>query len=285
MAVRRQRTAEGGPPVMRAGVSVAGLLAALGLAACGGPSSTSSTTTMGAPPTSTGSPTSAPASSPTPLTGDAGDPQLLPLPTDTPYAQAPAAIKAEWQSYFARGIISTVPNSTVPYQRPTTPRVQNATRGAVDDATAQRWGDALMRQTAWATWAIDHNQLQLLYETSSRNAYPGIALPAGASGFQIVGNQYALTLRLARVPAATQQILRVSDSYAFIATASAGSINAVFPDGHTQPLPGQTTANGTTYFITGALATKPLLGDVWFGTSSAACDSGEPPPIQTMCNT
>ena len=283
--MRRQRTAEGGAAVTRARFSVAALLAALGVAACGGPSSTSATTATGTPPTSTSLPTSAPASSPTPVSGDAGDPQLLPLPADTPYDQAPPAIQAEWQSYFARGIVTTVPNSTVPYQRPTTPKVQNATGGAVDDATAQRWGDALMRQTAWATWAIDHNQLQLLYETSSRNAYPGLALPAGANGFQIQGAQFPSAMKIVKVPVGAQNILSVQDRYAFVVTLSnASSISATFPDGHSQVLSNQSYPAGTVAFITGSRVTKPLLGDLWYGTWSGACDSGEPPSVQRLCN-
>ena len=286
MAMRRQRTTEGGPPVTRARFFAAALLAVLALAACGGPSSSTSTTTAtDSSPTSTGSSTSPPEYSPTPVTGDAGDPRLLPLPADTPYAQAPPAIQAEWQSYFARGIVTTVPNSTVPYQRPTTPRVQNATGGAVDDATAQRWGDALMRQTAWATWASDHNQLQLLYETSSRNAYPGLALPAGATGFQIIGTQYASGLTLVKVPSNTEAFLHITDQYAFIVTQQgSGGISAVFPDGHTQALPNQSFAVGDVSYLTGSLTMKPLLGDVWYGTSSDACNASEPAAIQQLCS-
>jgi hypothetical protein len=280
------RTARRRLPEARLSLAVA-IVAAIGaLIACGGPSSstTAATSTL-MPSGSTGSGTSTPASATaTPVTGGPGDPQLLPLSTDTAFQQAPPAIQAEWQSYFAQGIITVVPNSTVPYQRPATPQVQNATGGVVDAATAQRWADAVMRQTSWATWAINHNQLQLLYETSSRQAYAGISLPAGANGFQVSGSEFPATMKLVKVPQAAQQLLQIKDQFAFLVTFSASaSISSVFPDGHTQPLPDQTLKPGQSYFLVGSLTSKPLLGEVWFGTAAGICDSGEPASVQAMC--
>src|SRR6202049_5302797 len=99
-----------------------------------------------------------PTSGTTPIvTADPGDPTLLPVPTDVPFLEAPIAIQNEWRTYYATGAITVVPNSTVPSTRPATPQVVDATSGAVSSTTAQRWGDALLRENAWENWEIRAN--------------------------------------------------------------------------------------------------------------------------------
>ena len=85
------------------------------------------------------------------VTADPGDPTLLPVPADVAFLQAPIAIQNEWRTYYATGAITVVPNSTVPFTRPATPPVVDATNGAVSSTTAQQWGDALMRETLGRT--------------------------------------------------------------------------------------------------------------------------------------
>ena len=92
------------------------------------------------------------------MTADPGDPTLLPVPADVAFLQAPIAVQNEWRTYYATGAITVVPNSTVPFTRPATPPVVDATNRAVSSTTAQQWGDALMRENAWENWAITANQ-------------------------------------------------------------------------------------------------------------------------------
>ena len=118
------------------------------------------------------------------VTTDPGDPTLLPVPADVAFLQAPIAIQNEWRTYYATGAITVVPNSTVPFTRPATPRVVDATNGAVSSTTAQQWGDALMRENAWENWAITADQTGLFDNgvISSSQVEGGLVLPAGATG-------------------------------------------------------------------------------------------------------
>src|ERR1019366_2356498 len=120
------------------------------------------------------------------VTADPGDPTLLPVPADVAFLQAPIAIQNEWRTYYATGSITVVPNSTVPFTRPATPRVVDATNGVVSSTKAQLWGDAVMRETAWENWAITADQTGLFDDgvISSSEAEPGLVLPQGATAFR-----------------------------------------------------------------------------------------------------
>ena len=261
-----------------AGAAVAGLLAIV-VGGCG-PSPPASTPT--ARPT-----TSGPVTSATPITvTDPGDPTLLPVPTDVPFAQAPAPIQNEWRQYYATGAITVVPNTTVPYARPSTPQVVNATNGAIDGATAQRWGDALMRENAWENWAITANQISLFDNAviSASQAEPGLVLPQGATSFRIVGPRWPSSLRLVTVSSSTQTFLHGTDSYAYLLTFSQPwSVDAVFPSGATQPLADQQVAAGARFVVVGQRKQLTDFGELWYGSASFACDSSEPAPVLTLC--
>jgi len=228
-----------------------------------------------------------PGSSATPFTSkDPGDPTLLPAPADVPFAQAPSAVQNEWRQYYATGAITVVPNSTVPYMRPTTPQVANATNGAVDNATAQRWGDALVRENAWENWAITANQVGLFDNSviSSSQAEPGLVLPQGATGFRIVGERWPMSLRLVPVPSSSQTFLHDSDEYAYIlAFKRAWSVESLFPNGTTQPIADQMVSAGARFVVIGRLKQLQDFGELWYASASFACDSSEPQPVLSLC--
>lgn len=261
-----------------AGAAVAGLLALM-VGGCG-PSPSRPTPTA----RSTGS---GPVASATPITTtDPGDPTLLAVPMDIPFAQAPAPIQNEWRQYFATGAITVVPNTTVPYARPATPQVTNATNGAIDGATGQRWGDALMRENAWENWAITANQISLFDNSvvSSSQAEPGLVLPQGATGFRIVGPRWPTSLRLVPVSSSTKTFLHDTDSYAYLLTFSqAWAVDAVFPSGATQPVADQQVAPGARFVVVGQLKQLNDFGELWYGSASFACDNSEPGPVLTLC--
>ena len=181
-----------------AAVPVALLLLIALMTACGSSQSGSSASAHLETPTSQ--------TSATPIvTADPGDPTLLPVPADVAFLQAPIAVQNEWRTYYATGAITVVPNSTVPYTRPATPAVVDATNGAVSSTTAQLWGDAVMRENAWENWAITADQTGLFDNgvISAPEAEPGLVLPQGATSFRIVGQRWPASLRLyicARVP-------------------------------------------------------------------------------------
>lgn len=261
-----------------AGTAVAGLLV-LVAGGCG-PSPSGSTPT--ARPT-----TSRPVASATPITtADPGDPTLLPVPMDVPFPQAPPPVQNEWRQYYATGAITVVPNTTVPFARPSTPQVVNATNGAIDSATSQRWGDALMRENAWENWAITANQVGLLDNSviSSAQIEAGLVLPQGATGFRIVGQRFPSSLRLVPLSASSQVFLHGSDGFAFILTFSQGwAVNAVFPNGTTQPIANQSAPAGATVFVAGKLMQLPDFGELWYGSAAFICDSNEPQPVLAIC--
>lgn len=264
---------------IRLAATAVGTLLACAVAACGSPSTTSS----GKP-----TPSATVSASPTSVTStDPGDPTLLPVPQDIPFTQAPPDIQSEWRQYYATGAITVVPNSTVPYKRPPTPQVVNDTAGAVDQVTAQRWADAAMRETAWENWAISVDQVSLLDSgvISAPAVTAGVVLPTGASGFVITGSRWPSSLRLVPVHPDTQSFLKVSDSYALIATFATGwSVLAKYPDGHTQPVGGQSASPGATDAVTGTMRTVSNFGELWFGSQGFACDSNEPGQIVALCN-
>ena len=172
------------------------------------------------------------------VTADPGDPTLLPVPADVAFLQAPIAIQNEWRTYYATGAITVVPNSTVPFTRPATPPVVDATNGAVSSTTAQQWGDALMRENAWENWAITADQTGLFDNGVDQRlaAEPGWCCLRVLRRFRIVGQRWPASLRLVSVSASAQGFLQDTDGYAFILEFSqAWSVDAVFANGTTQP--------------------------------------------------
>jgi hypothetical protein len=216
------------------------------------------------------------------VTGDTGDPHLIPVPTDVPIASASDALVNEWTPYVDQ--LTVIPNTTVPYQRPPTPPVTNATAGAVDDATARRWADALMREAAWENWAISNSQLVFLDNGAlSDRQVAGVALPAGATGLRISGSRWPSSLRLVRVSQAVKDFLKVSDDYALLVTFKDGfSVSAVFPGGRSEALSDNVVPPGATAFVVGHLLSKPDLGELWYGSASYGC-ANEPPALTALC--
>lgn len=220
------------------------------------------------------------------VTADPGDPTLLPVPTDVAFLQAPIAIQNEWRTYYATGVITVVPNSTVPFTRPATPQVVEVAGDAVSSAMGQQWGDALMRETAWENWAITANQVGLFDNgiVSASQAEPGLVLPQGASGFRIVGPRWPSSLRLVPLSSASQKFLGTTDGYAFVFTFNQGwSVQAVFPNGTTQAITDQGAAAGTSVFVAGKLTTVADLGQLWYGSASFVCNANEPTAVLTIC--
>ena len=220
------------------------------------------------------------------VTADPGDPTLLPVLADVAFMQAPMAVQNEWRTYYATGAITVVPNSTVPFTRPATPPVVDATEGAVSSTTAQQWGDALMRENAWENWAITADQTGLFDNgvISSSQVEGGLVLPAGATGFQIVGERFPSSLRLVAVPSSSQSFLHDTDSFAFILTFGQGwSVDAVFPSATAQPIADQNAAVGTKVFVIGKLTSLTDFGELWYGSAAFVCDSSEPQPVLAIC--
>lgn len=263
----------------RATGMAAAVLVVVVMAGCGSSPSVSTPTTRPATPT--------PRASTSPITTtDPDDPTLLPVLADVPFLQAPQPIQNEWRQYYATGAITVVPNSTVPFQRPTTRHVADATNGAVDSTTAQQWGNALMRENAWENWAIIANQVGLFDNgvISSPQAEPGLVLPQGATSFRIVGQRWPASLRLVAVSPSVQGFLHDTDGYAFILEFSrAWSVDAVFANGTTQPLADQSVGAGDRFVVIGKLEQPANFGEVWYANASFACDSSEPQPLLGLC--
>lgn len=220
------------------------------------------------------------------VTADPGDPTLLPVPADVAFLQAPIAIQNEWRTYYATGAITVVPNSTVPSRRPATPSVVDATNRAVSSTTAQQWGDALMRETAWENWAITANQVGLFDNgiVSASQAEPGLVLPQGATGFRMVGPRWPSSLRLIPLSSASQTFLGTTDGYALVFSFNEGwSVQAVFPNGTTQAITDQSAAAGTSVFVAGKLTTVANFGQLWYGSASFVCNASEPAAVLTIC--
>ena len=98
----------------------------------------------------------------------------------------------------------------MPFTRPATPHVVDATNAAMSSTTAQQWGDALMRENAWENWAITADQTGLFDNgvISAPAAEPGLVLPQGATSFRIVGQRGPTSLRLVSVSASAQRFLQ-----------------------------------------------------------------------------
>lgn len=225
--------------------------------------------------------------SPTPIvTADPGDPTLFPAPADVAFLQAPIAVQNEWRSYYATGAITVVPNSTVPFRRPATPQVVDATSGAVTSTTAQQWGDALMRENAWENWAITADQTGIFDNgvISAPAAEPGLVLPQGATAFRIVGQRWPASLRLVSVSSSAQGFLQGTDGYAFIlAFSHAWSVDVLFANGTTRPLADQSVSASDRFVVIGKLDQPANFGEVWYASASFACDSSEPQPVLALC--
>ena len=220
------------------------------------------------------------------VTADPGDPTLLPVPADVAFLQAPIAIQNEWRTYYATGAITVVPNSTVPFTRPATPQVVDATSGAVSSTTAKLWGDALMRENAWENWAIAADQTGLFDNgvISSSEAEPGLVLPQGATAFRIVGQRWPASLRLVSVSTSAQGFLHDTDGYALVLEFSrAWSVDAAFANGTTQPLTDQSVSAGQRFVVIGKLEQPANFGEVWYASASFACDSSEPQTVLALC--
>ena len=220
------------------------------------------------------------------VTADPGDPRLLPVPTDLAFLQAPIGVQNEWRTYYATGAITVVPNNTVPFTRPATPPVVDATNRTVSSTTAQLWGDALMRETAWENWAITANQVGLFDNgiVSASQTEPGLVLPQGATDFRIVGPRWPSSLRLVSLSYASPTFLGTTDGYAFVFTFNQGwSVQAVFPNGTTQAIANQSAAAGASVFVAGKLTTVPDFGQLWYASASFVCNANEPALVLTIC--
>ena len=257
----------------------AAVLVVVVMAGCGSSPSAATPTARPATPT--------PEASTTPvISADPSDPTLLAVPADIPFLHAQVPVQNEWRRYYATGAITVVPNSTVPIQRPATPQVVNATNGAVASATAQQWGDALMRENAWENWAITADQVGLLDNgvISSAQIEAGLVLPQGATGFRVVGQRWPHSLRLVPVPVASRGFLHDTDGFAFILNFDQSwAVEAVLPNGGTRALADQSATTGTKLFVAGKLLQLPDFGELWYGSTAYVCDSSEPQPVLTIC--
>jgi hypothetical protein len=236
------------------------------------------------------SPTARATSSLSVVTGDAGDPTLLPLPSPVPVEQATSALLNEWQPLIQAGSLTLIPDTSVPYERPSVPPLTDGTGGAVDQTSEQRWADAFMREQAWENWAIGHTQVDFVTSgvISAPAAETGLYVPDGATALRIKGTRWPSAVRVVKVPqpAASSPPLSTSDAYAVLATYQQGwSVVAVFPDGHTTELTQQVDSPGETDYFIGHLDTsKHQLGEMWFSSVAGNCGGQVPPVVAQMCS-
>jgi len=236
------------------------------------------------------SPTSRATGSPSLVAGGPGDPALLPVPSPVPIAQAPRALLEEWHPYADGGVLTLIPDTSVPYSRPAVPTLTDGTGGATDQPTEHRWAEAFMREQAWENWAINHAQIDFVTSDiiSAAAAETGLYLPEGATGLRVTGNRWPSAVRIVRVPqpAASSPPLSTSDGYAVLATYQQGwSVVAVFPDGHTTALSQQVDEPGEVdYFIGHLDASKRQLGELWFATVAGNCGGHVPTVVAQLCS-
>jgi hypothetical protein len=261
---------------------LASAVAAMTIASCSSPSPTPK-------PSPRSSSTAHAAATPSLVTGNAGDPALLPVQSPIPVVQASSTLIAEWRPY-ADGLLTLIPDTSVPYSRPAVPPLADGTGGAVDQPTEHRWAEAFMREQAWENWSIDHAQLDFVTGNviSAAAAETGLYLPEGATTLRITGTRWPSAVRIVRVPqpAASSPPLSASDGYAVLATFQQGwAVVAVFPDGHTEPLSQQIDDPGETDFFIGHLdASKRQLGELWFATVAGNCGGHVPAVVAQLCS-
>jgi hypothetical protein len=207
-------------------------------------------------------------------------------PSTTPDAQRCARLAK-------RGFTPCPPLASQLKLPPTT--IKNATNGAVDDATVQRWGRAYQLAQAYYYWAVETNAREaltsnVLADTSATGDLFGADLQqldqAKQEGGTLVVQFLKMPLtQVVVIPGDLQDAMR-RQGYVpkpdgivneFVGP---GSRSILFPDGHQKPLPSN-GADFTAYALTwGEFKSDPDLGDIWYEYGFYGCEE-----IKSVCQT
>jgi hypothetical protein len=214
----------------------------------------------------------------------AGTPQAHSTPK--PSASASATPDAQRCARLAkRGFTPCPPLASQLKLPPTT--IKNATNGAVDDATVQKWGRAYQLAQAYYYWAMDANARSaltsdVLADPTATDSLFGADLEqldqAKQEGGTLVVQFLKMPLtQVVVIPVDVQDAMRrqghiVRPDGIVNQFVGPGKRAIRYPDGHEKALPANEADFTTHTLIWGELKSDPDLGDIWCEYGVYGCD-------------
>jgi hypothetical protein len=201
----------------------------------------------------------------------------------TPLTEVAPACAQLWSDY---GVSEVPPANELSIEHvPAAPLVDNMTRGAVSDATAQRWANASNRDSGWWQWAEHDDQLFVLRHLVGPALIPAAeveALQGGGIVEQPACNLYPLSWRLFPVDAGgrayfARKNLPADDAYVFVIVYS-GPCSETLTSSNGERTTLVDFTEDTTVFSAGVLRADPVLGDIWFADAGGNCQDPSGPP-------
>ena len=168
---------------------------------------------------------------------------------------------------------------------PTT--IKNATNGAIDDATAQRWGRAFQLAQAYYYWVIDQNARDVLTSgvLADSNAADNLFSPdlrdmdlAKSKGGVLVAREFAMPFTQAVVVPDTLRDLMARQGlmykpYALVVHFQGPASHVIrYPDRHEETLASVGPDYAVDFFVWGELRHDPDLGDIWYESGYYGCE-------------
>jgi hypothetical protein len=223
----------------------------------------------------------------------AGTPQARTSPKPTTSASASASADAQRCARLAKRGFTPCPPLASQLQLPTT-TIKNATNGAIDDATAQKWGRAFQLGQAYYYWVIDQNAREaltsgVLADTTATDTLFGndlqeldqakqeggilVQRPPGLSVSQIVAVPPDLQQAMSR------QGLTPKDFAIAVRFVGPQSRSIRFPDGHQKDLVSVGQDYVTTAMTWGALQDDRDLGPIWYENGYYGCEG----TVKSVC--
>jgi hypothetical protein len=218
----------------------------------------------------------------------AGTPQARTSPKPTASASPSVTADAQRCARLAKRGFTPCPPLASQLTLPVT-TIKNATDGAVDDATAQKWGRAFQLSQAYFYWVLDQNARDAL--TSGVLADPAATDnlfgpdlqeldEAKKQGGVLVSREFAMPItQIVAIPPRTQDSIRrqnLTPKPYGLATRFTGPASDIikFPDGKEKTL-SAVDANFISDAVGwGELRSDPDLGDIWYGFGYYGCNPG-----------